>query len=76
MAPNPQTDTMALLLGAEAAGDVQLVDEHARPLALATSLDTRCWAHLRDVADGQVYVHELAGSRELLGARYLEMLGV
>jgi hypothetical protein len=64
------------LLGAEAAGDLRLVDEHARPVALLGALDQRVWAHLRDAVDGQVYVHELSGSRELLNARYLDLLGI
>jgi hypothetical protein len=64
------------LLGAEAAGDLCLVDEHARPIALLDSLDQRCWAHLRDAADGQLYVHELPGSLALQAARYLGLLGI
>jgi hypothetical protein len=61
---------------AVAAGALQLVDEYAQPLAFQDALHQRCWAHLRDAQDGQVYVHELRGSQELLAPRYQELLGV
>jgi hypothetical protein len=77
MVPNlSDTPALAQLQGAFAAGDVHLVDEHARPVTFDESLDERCWAHLRDAADGQVFVHELKGSRELLQPNYLELLGL
>ena len=67
--------TLELLLQAVAAGDLRLVDEHARPLHIKDCLDQHCWAHLRDIKDGKIYVHEIPGSRELTKPRYLVMLG-
>lgn len=77
MVPNlSNTAAQQCLLGAEAAGHLRLVDEHAHPVAVldALALDQHTWAHLRDAVDGQMYVHELPGSRELLEPRYLDML--
>ena len=78
MVPN-LSDTPALtsLLSAFASGDVYLVNEEAHPITFEGALDARCWAHLKDARDGQVYVQELrSGSRELLKSRYLDMLGL
>lgn len=72
----PDTSALAQLKGAFAAGDVRLVDEHAQPLAFEEALDERCWAHVRDAADGKVYVHELNDSRDLLQPNYQELLGL
>lgn len=52
------------------------MDEHAHPLTYDQALGQRCWAHLRDVVDGKVYVHELKGSDDLLQASYQELLGL
>ncbi|GAB3334201.1 hypothetical protein GCM10027511_42940 [Hymenobacter humi] len=57
-------------------GALSVVDENGGRLSLLEACGLRCWAHLRDSEDGKVYVHELAGSGELLQPRYLEMLGV
>jgi hypothetical protein len=71
-----EASVLQQLLGAVAAGNLRLVDEHGQPLALLDALDRRCWAHLTDAADGQVYVHEFAGSRALQQPQYLELLGI
>lgn len=78
MDPNPSdTPELARLLGAFATGDVYLVNEDACPVTFEEMLDTRCWAHLKNARDGQVYVQELwRGSRELLKPRYLDVLGL
>lgn len=77
MAPNlPDSLELRQLQHAFTNGDVYLVNEDARPVTFDESLDARCWAHLKDARDGEVYVHELQhGSRELLQARYLDLLG-
>jgi hypothetical protein len=72
----PDSLTFHHLLGALRTGALRLVDEDAQPVSLAGSYDTPVWAHLRDAVDGQVYVHALAGSRELQAPRYLTMLGL
>ncbi len=72
------SDTAALhqLQAAFVSGTVHLVNEKAHPVTFEEALDARCWAHLRDAADGKVYVHELPGSRDLLEARYQQLLGL
>jgi hypothetical protein len=77
MAQNlPDSAELRQLQKAFAQGDVYLVNEDARPVTFEESLDAHCWAHLKDAADGQVYVQELwHGSRELLKPRYLDLLG-
>ena len=74
----PLIDSTVLqhLLKAEAAGDLRLVDVDGKPLAIVEAVGLRCWAHLRDAQDGQVFVQELQSSRELLEPRYLELLGI
>lgn len=75
MAPLPP-DTWQKLQKAQADGCLYLVDASGHPLELRAALDERCWAHLRDAQDGHIYVQELAGSRQLLDPRLLEMLGL
>lgn len=68
--------TLELLQQAVAAGDLYLVDEDAQPILMQDCLDSRCWAHLRSAEDGQFYVQEMPGSRELMKSRYLAVLGL
>ncbi len=72
----PDSPELLQLQHAFAQGDVYLVNEDAYPITFEEALDARCWAHLKDARDGEVYVQELRhGSRELLQARYLDLLG-
>lgn len=71
----PDTAGVRALQAAVAAGALAFVDADARPQSLAEAFDRRTWAHLRDVANGQVHVQALRAGRELLGGSYLAMLG-
>jgi hypothetical protein len=69
-------EKLEFLLQAFATGDVYLVDEDGRHLQMQECLDSRCWAHLRNVEDKEFYVQEMPGARELLKPRWLAVLGL
>ncbi|MDO7873981.1 hypothetical protein Q5H93_04485 [Hymenobacter sp. ASUV-10] len=68
--------TLELLQQAIAAGHLYFVNEDAQPISMQDCFDSRCWAHLRSANDGEFYVQEMPGSRELLKPRYLALLGL
>ena len=57
------------------AGAIHFVDEDGQPLTFALAFDRRCWAHMRNAEDGEIYVQELAHGRDILARHYMEKMG-